>query len=205
MLKERLGKEILLFDGGMGTQLQKAGLKAGEIPEVYNIEHPQIIVDIHKRYLEAGADFITTNTFGANPLIMKDCGYPFEELIKAAVKNAKKAKEEANKDAYIVLDIGPIGQLLQPLGSLSFDEAYAIIKAQVECVKDEVDAILLETMSDLYEVKAGILAVKETCDVPLFVSMTFQKDGRTLTGSDPLTFVNVVEGLGVDVLGVNCS
>lgn len=205
MLKERLGKEILLFDGGMGTQLQKAGLKAGEIPEVYNIEHPQIIVDIHKRYLEAGADFITTNTFGANPLKMKDCGYPFEELIKAAVKNAKKAKEEANKDAYIVLDIGPIGQLLLPLGSLSFDEAYAIIKAQVECVKDEVDAILLETMSDLYEVKAGILAVKETCDVPLFVSMTFQKDGRTLTGSDPLTFVNVVEGLGVDVLGVNCS
>ena len=106
--------------------------------------------------------------------------------MKAAVKNAKKAKEEANKDAYIVLDIGPIGQLLQPLGSLSFDEAYEIIKVQVECVKDEVDAILLETMSDLYEVKAGILAVKETCDVPLFVSMTFQKELSLIRQSTPV-------------------
>lgn len=205
MLKEKLGKTLLLFDGGMGTQLQQAGLKAGEIPEVYNIEHPEIIVDVHKRYLEAGADFITTNTFGANPLKMKDCGYAFEDLIKAAVKNAKQARDAYKKDAYVVLDIGPIGQLLEPLGELSFDEAYNIIKAQIECVKDEVDAVLLETMSDLYEVKAGILAIKETCDLPIFVSMTFQDNGRTLTGSDPLTFVNVVEGLGVDALGVNCS
>lgn len=205
MLKEKLGKQLLVFDGGMGTQLQQAGLKAGEIPEVYNIEHPEIIVDVHRRYLEAGADFITTNTFGANPLKMKDCGYPFEDLIKAAVKNAKQARDTYKKDAYVVLDIGPIGQLLEPLGKLTFDEAYDIIKAQVECAKDEVDAVLLETMSDLYEVKAGILAVKENSDLPVFVSMTFQENGRTLTGSDPLTFVNVVEGLNVDALGVNCS
>ena len=173
MLKERLGKEILIFDGAMGTQLQEAGLKAGEIPEEYNIDHPEIIVDIHKRYLHAGANLINTCTFGANPLKMKNSKYTFEDMIKAAVKNARTAIEEVGKEAYVVLDIGPIGQLLKPLGELSFDEAYDIIKAQVECVKDEIDAVLLETMSDLYEVKAGILAVKETCDVPLFVSMTF--------------------------------
>ena len=121
MLREKLGKDLLIFDGGMGTQLQNAGLKAGEIPEVYNIEHPEIIVDVHKRYLKAGANLITTNTFGANPLKMKNCGYPFEELIQAAVKNAKEAIAQENKEAYVILDVGPIGQLLKPLGDLSFD------------------------------------------------------------------------------------
>ena len=205
MLRNRLGKDLLIFDGAMGTQLQAAGLKAGEIPEVYNIEHPDIIVDIHSRYLKAGANFITTNTFGCNPLKMKDSGYCYCDMIKAAVANAKKARELVNKEAYIVLDIGPIGQLLEPLGTLTFDEAYEIIASQVLLVKDEVDAVLLETMTDLYEVKAGILAVKENSDLPLFVTMTFEENKRTLTGTDPLTFVNVVEGLGVDVLGVNCS
>ena len=205
MLRERLNKEILLFDGAMGTQLQKAGLKAGEIPEVYNIEHPELIIDIHMRYLQAGAHFITTNTFGCNPLKMKESGYCYCDLLKAAVQNAKIARERVNKEAYIVLDIGPIGQLLEPLGSLSFDEAYEIIASQILLVKDEVDAVLFETMSDLYEVKAGILAVKENSDLPVFVSMTFEASGRTLTGCDPLTYINVVEGLGADVIGVNCS
>lgn len=205
MLRERLGKDLLIFDGGMGTQLQQAGLKAGEIPEVYNIEHPEIIVDIHSRYLKAGANFITTNTFGCNPLKMKDSGYCYCDLLKAAVQNAKEARNLINKEAYIVLDIGPIGQLLEPLGTLSFDEAYEIIASQVLLVKDEVDAVLLETMTDLYEVKAGILAVKENSDLPVFVTMTFEQNKRTLTGSDPTTFVNVVEGLGVDAIGVNCS
>lgn len=205
MLRERLGKDLLIFDGGMGTQLQAAGMRAGEIPEVYNIEHPEIIVDIHKRYLLAGAHFITTNTFGCNPLKMKDSGYCYCDLLKAAIENAKKARDEVNKDAYIVLDIGPIGQLLEPLGNLTFDEAYEIIASQVIMAKDDVDAVLLETMTSLYEVKAGILAVKENSDLPVFVTMTFEQNGRTLTGSDPTTFVNVVEGLGVDALGVNCS
>ena len=205
MLRERLNKEILLFDGAMGTQLQKAGLKAGEIPEVYNIEHPELIIDIHMRYLQAGAHFITTNTFGCNPLKMKESGYCYCDLLKAAVQNAEIARERVNKEAYIVLDIGPIGQLLEPLGSLSFDEAYEIIASQILLVKDEVDAVLFETMSDLYEVKAGILAVKENSDLPVFVSMTFEASGRTLTGCDPLTYINVVEGLGADVIGVNCS
>ncbi len=205
MLRERLGKELLIFDGGMGTQLQAAGMKAGEIPEVYNMTHPEIIVDIHKRYLQAGADFLTTNTFGCNPLKMQESGYCYCDLLKAAVRHAKQACQEMNKQAYIVLDIGPIGQLLEPLGTLTFDEAYEMIASQVLAVKDEVDVVLLETMTSLYEVKAGILAVKENSDLPIFVTMTFEADGRTLTGSDPTTFVNVVEGLGVDALGVNCS
>lgn len=205
MLLSRLKKDLLVFDGAMGTQLQKNGMKAGEIPEVYNIEHPDIIVDIHSKYLEAGADFITTNTFGCNPIKMKDSGYCYCDLLKAAVNNAKEARDRVNKDAYIVLDIGPIGQLLEPLGYLTFDEAYEIIASQVMMVKDDVDAVLLETMTDLYEVKAGILAVKENSDLPVFVTMTFESNQRTLTGTDPLTFLNVVEGLGADVLGVNCS
>lgn len=205
MLRDRLKKEILFFDGGMGSQLQLRGMKAGDIPEVYNIEHADMIVDIHCQYLKAGSHFITTNTFGCNPIKMKDSGYHYSDLLKAAVKNAKEARDKINKDAYIVLDIGPIGQLLEPLGYLSFDEAYDIIASQVLLVKDDVDAVLLETMSDLYEVKAGILAVKENSDLPVFVTMTFEDNQRTLTGTDPLTFVNVVEGLGVDALGVNCS
>ncbi|WP_028043217.1 homocysteine S-methyltransferase family protein [Candidatus Stoquefichus massiliensis] len=205
MLRERLGKDLLIFDGAMGTQLQNAGLKAGEIPEVYNIEHPDIIIDIHTRYLKAGADFITTNTFGCNPLKMADSGYCYCDLLKAGVQNAKIARDQVNPDAYIVLDIGPIGQLLEPLGTLTFDEAYEMIASQIVMVKDDVDAVLLETMTDLYEVKAGILAVKENSDLPVFVTMTFEQNKRTLTGTDPLTFVNVVEGLGVDALGVNCS
>ncbi len=205
MLRERLGKDLLIFDGAMGTQLQEAGLKAGEIPEVYNIEHPEIIIDIHSRYLQSGADFITANTFGCNPLKMADSGYCYCDLLKAAVKNARIAREKVNPNAYIALDIGPIGQLLEPLGTLTFDEAYEMIASQILMVKDQVDVVLLETMTDLYEVKAAILAVKENSDLPVFVTMTFEQNKRTLTGTDPLTFVNVVEGLGVDALGVNCS
>lgn len=205
MLRERLGRDMLIFDGAMGTQLQRAGLKAGEIPETYNIDKSDLIVDIHLRYLKAGASFITTNTFGCNPLKMKKCKYSYKDMIIAGLDNALKAKALSNLEAYVVLDIGPIGTLLEPIGTLSFDEAYDIFKSIVEIGKDKADAVLLETMSDLYELKAGILAVKENCDLPLFTTMTFEAHGRTLTGSDPTTFVNVAEGLGVDVLGVNCS
>lgn len=205
MLRERLKKDLLIFDGAMGSMLQQHGLKVGEIPEVYNIEHPDIIVDIHKQYLKAGANFITTNTFGCNPIKMKESGYCYCDLLKAAIQNAKQARDEVNPDAYIALDIGPIGQLLEPSGTLTFDEAYEIIASQILIAKDDVDVVLLETMTDLYEVKAGILAVKENSDLPVFVTMTFESNQRTLTGTDPLTFVNVVEGLKVDALGVNCS
>lgn len=205
MLLDRLGKELLIFDGAMGTQLQERGLKAGEIPEMLNITQPKWLQEIHEAYLLAGADFITTNTFGANRLKMKEAGASLNEIIKAAIMNAKKARDHVGKEAYIALDIGPIGSLMEPMGTLSFDEAYDIIKEQILIAKDEVDLILFETMSDLYEVKAGILAAKENCDLPIFVTMTFEANGRTLSGSTPTTMVNVCSGLGVDAIGVNCS
>ena len=207
MLRDRIGKDLLIFDGAMGTQLQNAGLKAGDIPEELNIEQPELLRGIHKKYLDAGAHFITTNTFGCNRLKMADAKYPAQEMLLSAVKNARQARAEAGReeDAYVVLDIGPIGQLLEPMGTLTFDEAYDIILEQIIPVKDQVDAVLFETMSDLYEVKAGVLAVKEHTDLPVFVTMTFEQNGRTLSGNDPETFVNVAEGLGADVVGVNCS
>ena len=207
MLQNRLGKELLIFDGAMGTQLQNAGLSAGDIPEELNIDRPDLLRSIHKNYLKAGADFITTNTFGCNRLKMEEAKYEAKDMLLAAVENARAARTEAGRedDSYIVLDIGPIGQMLEPMGTLTFDEAYDIILEQVETVKDQVDLVLFETMSDLYEVKAGVLAVKEHTDLPVFVTMTFEQNGRTLSGNDPETFINVAEGLGVDALGVNCS
>ena len=207
MLQDRLKKEILVFDGAMGTQLQEAGLKAGDIPECLNITKPELIQEIHLKYLKAGANFITTNTFGANALKMKDAPYELSDIINSAIDNAIAARKKAHLEdqCYIALDIGPIGQLLEPMGTLTFDQAYDIIKEQVLIAKDKVDLVLLETMTDIYEVKAGVLAVKENSDLPVFVTMTFESNQRTLSGCDPLTMVNVLEGLNVDALGVNCS
>ena len=204
MLRERLNKDLLIFDGGFGSQLQELGMKAGEIPEYYNIEHPKIIIDIHHRYLKAGADFITTNTFGANPLKLEQYKYSYQEVILAAIQNAKEAKK-IKPDAYIALDIGPIGKLMEPMGTLTFDEVYQSVKQMVELVKEDIDVVLFETMTDIYELKASILAVKECSDLPVFATMTFETNGRSLSGCDPLTMVNVLEGLKVDALGINCS
>ena len=179
-------------------------MKAGEIPEYYNIEHPKIIIDIHHRYLKAGADFITTNTFGANPLKLEQHKYSYQEVILAAIQNAKEAKK-IKPDTYIALDIGPIGKLMEPMGTLTFDEVYQSVKQMVELVKEDIDVVLFETMTDIYELKASILAVKECSDLPVFATMTFETNGRSLSGCDPLTMVNVLEGLKVDALGINCS
>ena len=205
MLQKRLNKEVLVFDGGFGSQLQARGMKAGEIPEYYNIDHPDIIIDIHKQYLKAGADFITTNTFGANPLKLEQHQYSYQEVILKAVENAKKARDSMNRECYIAFDIGPIGKLMEPMGTLSFDDVYQSVQQMIELVKDDVDVILLETMTDIYEIKASVLAIKETCDLPIFVTMTFEANHRSLSGCDPLTMVNVLEGLKVDALGMNCS
>ena len=205
MLLDRLGKEVLLFDGAMGSQLQQRGLKPGMIPEELNISDPEMIIDIHSAYLQAGADFVTTNTFGCNPIKMAASRYDYREMIEAAVACARSAIEKTGKKAYTVLDIGPIGQLMEPMGTLKFSEAYDVFRQMILCAKDEVDLILFETMSDLYEVKAGVLAAKENSDLPVFVSMTYEKSGRTLSGCDPETMVAVLEGLGVDALGINCS
>ena len=201
--------KFLFFDGAMGTMLQANGLKAGEIPEIYNITHPHIVQEIHEKYLLAGSDIITTNTFGANELKFKDTEYTASQIIEAAVKNARISIEglkNNDKKRYIALDIGPIGQLLEPMGTLKFEEAYEIFKTQVVAgVNAGADVILIETMADTYEVKAAVLAAKENSSLPVFCTMTFGEDGRTLTGADPVTMVALLEGLKVDALGVNCS
>ncbi|MFI3236838.1 MAG: homocysteine S-methyltransferase family protein [Lachnospiraceae bacterium] len=200
-----LEEKILVFDGAMGTSLQAAGLKMGDIPEELNITHPELIQKIHLDYLKAGSDMISTNTFGCNSLKLEKSSYSFETILKAALENAQIAKRDCEKECFIALDIGPVGQLLEPMGSLSFDEAYNIVREQVLLAKDVVDVVLLETMTDIYEVKAAVLAIKENSDLPIFVSMTYESNQRTLSGCDPLTMVTVLEGLGVDALGVNCS
>lgn len=201
-IRDLITKEFIFFDGAMGTMLQQRGLKTGEIPETYNIIHPEIIKEIHEEYLKAGANIITTNTFGANELKLKNSGYSVEEIVTNAVKIAKEAKGEK----YVALDIGPIGQMLEPIGTLSFERAYEIVKRQVVAgVKAGCDLILIETVSDLYEAKAAVLAAKENSNLPVFCTMTFEEDGRTFTGTDPTNMVSLLEGLGVDALGVNCS
>ena len=203
-LKEIIKENILIFDGAMGTMLQKKGLKAGENPEILNIKSPDIIEEIHREYIESGANVITTNTFGANERKLKLCNLQVEEAIDSAISIAKKAR--GNKKVYIALDIGPIGELIEPMGTLSFDDAYEIFKRQIiQGVKSGADIILFETMTDLYELKAGVLAAKENSDLPIFCTMTFEENGRTFTGCLPEAMVLVLEGLGVDALGVNCS
>lgn len=203
-IKEKLKEGILIFDGAMGTMLQSSGLKLGELPEILNITDSKIIIEIHKAYIEAGANVITTNTFGANEIKLKNSNFSVEKIIHSAVENAKIATK--NKQAYIALDIGPIGELLEPMGTLTFDEAYSIFKRQIiQGVKSGVDLILIETMTDLYEAKAAVLAAKENSDLPVFCTMSFESDKRTFTGCNATSMVMVLEGLGVDALGVNCS
>jgi 5-methyltetrahydrofolate--homocysteine methyltransferase len=203
-LNEYIKNNILIFDGAMGTMLQKKGLKLGENPEVLNLKEPAIIEEIHREYIESGANVITTNTFGANELKLKLCNLEVEEVVDSAVKIAKKAK--GNSNTYIALDVGPIGELLEPMGTLSFDRAYEIFKRQVvQGAKSGADIILIETMTDLYELKAAVLAAKENSDLPVLCTMTFEENLRTFTGCSPEAMVLVLEGLGVDALGVNCS
>lgn len=203
-VREYIKDNILVFDGAMGTMLQNLGLKLGENPEIFNITHREEIIKIHKDYINSGAKIITTNTFGANELKLKNTKFSVEEIIKSGVDLAKKARE--NKECYIALDIGPIGELLEPMGTLSFDKAINIFKRQIKVGVDSgVDIILIETMTDLYEMKAAIIAAKESCGIPIFATMTFEKDGRTFTGCLPESMAITLEGLGVDAVGVNCS
>lgn len=202
--REYIKENILLFDGAMGTQLQKKGLRLGEVPEALNITDSDKIIEIHREYIEAGARVITANTFGANELKLERTDYTVEEIIDAAVKNAKEAIGENN--VYAALDIGPIGELLEPMGMLTFDRAYEIFKRQVvQGVKSGADIILIETMTDLYETKAAVLAAKENSELPVIATMSFEKDHRTFTGCLPGSMALTMEGLGVDALGINCS
>ncbi len=196
----------VFFDGGMGSLLQAKGLTAGELPETWNILHSDVVTGIHYDYLTAGCDILTTNTFGANSLKYASEGeFSLENIINAAVDNAKTAVDMAGK-GYVALDLGPTGKLLKPFGDLSFEDAYDLYSEVVKIgVKAGVDLILVETMSDGYEAKAAVLAAKENCDLPVFAMMTYDSKGKLLTGGNAETSVALLEGLGVDALGVNCS
>ncbi|MDO4615358.1 MAG: homocysteine S-methyltransferase family protein [Lachnospiraceae bacterium] len=201
-LKER----IVLFDGGMGSLLQEAGLRAGELPETWNVLRPEIITGIQTDYLKAGADVITTNTFGANRLkYPEDSEFPLRKVVTAALDCAKAAVKQAGH-GQIALDLGPTGKLLQPMGELAFEDCVSIFAETVRIgVEAGADLIIIETMSDLYELKAAVLAAKENCDLPVFATTVFDEGGRLLTGGTPENMVAVLEGLGVDALGMNCG
>ncbi len=201
-MENLFGKKVVILDGAMGTMLQNSGLKIGEKPEMLNLTNPQIVYNIHKAYLESGADIIYTNTFGANRIKMKD--YPYQEAIEKGIEIARLA---VNDFGYgkIALDMGSIGELLEPIGSLSFDEAYEIYKEIVLIAKDQVDLFVIETMSDLYELKAAVLAVKENCTLPVITTMSFDQSLRTFAGCPIEAMIATMEGLGVNALGVNCS
>ena len=207
-IREYLKDNILIFDGAMGTMLQKEGLPIGDNPEIFGIKNPHKLLKIHKKYLEAGSNVLTTNTFGCNELKVNKLGYTVEEVIDRAVSIAKQAIEESDKSKprFVALDIGPIGEMLEPMGTLSFDRAYEIFKRQViQGEKSGADLIIIETMMDLYEAKAAVLAAKENTNLPVICTMTFDENGRSFTGCLPEAMVATIEGLGVDALGVNCS
>lgn len=208
---QAMKQRILFFDGGTGSLLQSWGLEPGELPEVWNITHPEDIVRLHRSYLEAGSDIINTNTFGANALKFPENGiYTLDQVVTAAVRHAKEAvsiaKEKENRDIYIALDMGPTGKLLKPLGDLEFEDAYELYRQVVEIgVREGADLILIETMSDSYEIKAAVLAAKEHSQLPVMVTVTFDERGKMLTGGSVESVTALLEGLGVDAIGLNCG
>ena len=199
-------ENILYLDGGMGTLLQEAGMKPGELPEMWNLTHPEEIVKIQKNYYDAGSNVVNTNTFGANSLKFE---LPLlEEIVAAAVANAKKARElsTAPGEKFVALDIGPCGKLLKPYGDFDFEDAVELFAQIVRAgVKNGVDLIFIETMSDSYETKAALLAAKENSDLPVFVSNAYGEDGKLMTGASPAAMVALIEGMGADAVGANCS
>ena len=199
-IKELIRERRVYLDGGCGTMLQKRGLKSGEPPELWNITHPEEIVRLHKEYLSAGSDIIASNTFGVNPLKHEN----YTELLDAALSCAKAALSEY-KGRYLALDIGPTGRLLAPYGDLEFEEAVAAFSKVIEYAKDRVDLILIETMNDSYETKAALLAAKESCSLPVFVTNVYSEKQTLMTGADAVTMAAVLEGMGADAIGLNCS
>lgn len=204
--REFLKGNIVYLDGGMGTLLQASGLKAGEHPERWNISHPDIIIGIHKDYFDAGSNVVCTNTFGANSFKFNDT--ELEEIIKTAISNAKIAREKSvnNSPKFIALDIGPLGRLLKPFGDLDFEDAVSVFANTVKLgVKYGAELIIIETMNDSYETKAALLAAKENSALPVIVSNAYGEDGKLMTGASPTAMVALLEGMGVDALGANCS
>lgn len=201
-IREELGRRIIFFDGGLGSLLQERGLKPGELPETWNLTRPEVLYDIHRAYLDAGADIILANTFGAN-------GFKYdnlEEIVTAAIVNAKKAVADSGRKAYVALDMGPTGKLLKPMGTLDFEECVSIYADVVRYgAKAGADLILIETMSDTYELKAAVLAAKENSNLPVVATVVFDEHHKMLTGATPEVVVAMLEGLRVDAIGMNCG
>lgn len=198
--------DVLILDGGMGTLLQKKGLPAGELPENWNLTHPEVIQEIHRSYYDAGSNVVSTNTFGAN--LLKFAPNELDEIVRAAVVNACAARDSSinNKEKFVALDIGPSGKLLKPYGDLDFEDAVSLFAETVKLgVKYGVDLIFIETMNDSYETKAALLAAKENSALPVFVSNAYGSDGRLMTGASPAAMVALLEGMGADAIGANCS
>jgi len=203
---EFLKKHLVILDGGMGTLLQEKGLGRGEMPELWNLTHPEEIIRIHQDYFDAGSHVVCTNTFGAN--LLKFSAEELEKVIFQAVSNAKAARERsrAKQEKFIALDIGPTGRLLKPLGDLDFEDAVRIFAETVKIgVRCGVDLVLIETMNDSYETKAAMLAVKENSDLPVMVSNVYGEDGKLMTGATPSAMVAMLEGMGACAIGANCS
>ena len=201
---ELLATRPVLLDGGTGTLLQSRGLGPGEAPEEWNLTHADDLITIHRSYYDAGADVVVSNTFGANPLKLHG-SISVEETVTAAIRNLRTARDQAGP-GYVALDVGPTGRLLAPLGDLDFDAAVASFRRVIEAgVQAGAEVISIETMTDLYELKAAVLAAKEVCDLPILASAAFDANGRLLTGGDPAALVSLLEGLGVTALGVNCG
>lgn len=197
-----LKEKFIILDGAMGTMLQKKGMEPGTIPETLNIENPEWIIDIHRHYIDAGAQVVYANTFGANAYKLAHTKYSVQEVISAAVSNAIRAAE--GTDTLVALDMGPVGKLLEPSGDMTFDEAYDMYKEQVEAA-DGADIVVIETMTDLLETKAALLAVKENSSMPVMCTMTFEENMRTFTGCAVSSMAVTLKALGADAIGVNCS
>lgn len=202
-------KKRYVLDGGMGTMLQSAGMSPEETTTEFGLAHPEILTKIHKKYIEAGADIVYASTFGTNRFKKKEIGEcTLQEAVRIQVKAAVKAKEimaAQGREVAVAIDLGPLGELLEPMGTLSFEDAYDAFREVIQAGCDLADLIVIETMTDLYEVKAAVLAAKETCDLPVIVTMTFEENGRTFTGVSLEAMVLTLEGLGVDAMGINCS
>lgn len=200
-IKELLKKKRLYLDGAMGSLLQDKLDEIGAVPEALNLTHPELIKEIHQHYINAGANIILANTFGVNGYKLKNTAYSVAQLVTAGVKNAKSLQPD-----YVALDVGPLGTLIGALGEVSFDQALDYFKEVVEAGdKAGADLIVIETMTDICEARAALIAAKEVSDLPVIVSMTYEDNKRTLTGSDALTVVNILEALGADAIGINCS
>ena len=205
-IREYMKTHAVYLDGGMGSLLQAEGLRPGEHPERWNLTHPDVIRAVHRAYFDAGSNVVNTNTFGANPLKFSES--ELEEIVRAAMENARAAAAEScgEQPKFVALDIGPLGRLLKPYGDLDFEDAVSAF-AEVVClgVKYGADLVFIETMNDSYETKAALLAARENCDLPVFVSNAYGEDGKLMTGASPAAMVALLEGMGADAIGANCS